>query len=99
MEWVAHSYVPPTQLLFFIRCESSTQIFLKTFMKNAMTYILKMSANRPILTGLFTVVLTVAFGMSLAFATGFVTPSEVLADVLPPCCVTPPPPPPPTPSA
>jgi hypothetical protein len=51
--------------------------------------------NSPIITGLFTVLFTVALGMSLAFATGLTTPAKVFADVLPPCCVIPPPPPPP----
>lgn len=52
---------------------------------------------RPVLTGLFAVLLTLFVGISIAFITGLTTPSQVLAQVGPPCCVPPPPPPPPPP--
>lgn len=63
-----------------------------TTLKTALTYL----NSRPMLTGVFTVLVTVALGMSIAFATGLTTPAQVMAQVVgPPCCVPPPPPPPP----
>jgi hypothetical protein len=65
-----------------------------TTLKVAINYL----HDRPIMTGLFTVLLTVAFGMSLAFAIGLVTPAQVFAQVVgPDCCIISPPPPPPPP--
>ncbi|MDE2173252.1 MAG: hypothetical protein KGJ31_01450 [Patescibacteria group bacterium] len=56
--------------------------------------------KRPTTIGLSTVLLALVFGASIALATGFVTPSQIYAQVAgPPCdCApapTPPPPPPP----
>ncbi len=48
--------------------------------KTAIAYL----GTRPILTGVFTVCLTIVFGMSIAFATGLVTPSQVMARVIDP---------------
>ena len=62
------------------------------------TYMKEYLNDRPILTGLFVMLATVALGMSIAFATGLTTPSQVYAQVVgPPCCVPPPPAPAPTP--
>ena len=56
--------------------------------KTVKTYINKKS----IIIGLFAILVTVVIGMSIAFATGFITPSQVFAQVIgPPCCVIPPP--------
>ena len=53
---------------------------------------------RPIIIGLFAVLFSVVVGMSVAFAVGFATPTQVMAQVFgPPCCIIPPPPPPPLP--
>ena len=78
--------VPPpdrARVLLPIFCTPQTRLGVIYFttmntIKNVLTY---MNA-RPILIGLVTVVLTVAFGMSLAFATGMTTPSQVMAQVL-----------------
>jgi hypothetical protein len=52
--------------------------------------------NRPVTTGVFTVVGVFSVGVGLAFAGGFVTPTQAHA-FLPPCCTLPPVPPPPPP--
>ncbi|MHB8913811.1 MAG: hypothetical protein ACYC4I_02265 [Minisyncoccota bacterium] len=49
--------------------------------------------QHPITVGFFTLLMTVVFGMSLAFATGLTTPTQVFAQLAPPCCVVVPPPP------
>ncbi len=56
--------------------------------------------QRPILIGVVTVLTVFSAGVGIAFATGLVTPTQVMAQVLPPCCTPPPapaPPPPPPP--
>ncbi|MFZ2500614.1 MAG: hypothetical protein WAW90_01345 [Minisyncoccia bacterium] len=43
--------------------------------------------NRPIITGLFTVLFTVVIGISIACVTGLINPAQVYAQVIgPPCC-------------
>lgn len=62
--------------------------------------------SKPIAIGIFGVFATLAFGASVAFLTGFTTPSKAVADIIaPPCCTLPtppapvaPPPPPPAPA-
>ena len=44
----------------------------------------------PLLVGFFTVVMTVIFGMTVAFALGLTTPAQVFAQLAPPCCALPP---------
>jgi hypothetical protein len=45
--------------------------------------VLAYANKRPILTGLFTMLLTIVFGMSIAFATGLVTPAQAFAQFAP----------------
>lgn len=56
------------------------------------------SKQHPVQTGLLGVTAVFLAGIAIAFATGFVTPEMIKAQVVtPPCCVVVPPPAPPTP--
>ena len=44
------------------------------------------ASKQPIITGLFAVLLTAVFGMTLAFAAGFLTPSQIFAQTVGPHC-------------
>ncbi len=71
-----------------------------------MIHMKKISAyalTQPVGIGVLTVLFTLVFGMSVALATGFVTPAQIYAQVVGPGCgctlpPAPPPPPPPPPS-